>query len=410
MRTLSPTALRRRLAVLAVLMAAMAGIIVMHPWYHARLKWALEPAQQAAAPQPGTPPTAAEQAPAAPAPGVTAEVPEAEAEPTAPLPGGPRVSLGHAAGLHRAPDPLGLSASAAYAVELDSGNVVLQKNADAVLPIASLTKLMTALVVLQARLPLQESILITEEDVDRLRNSRSRLRVGTVLTRAEALHLALMSSENRAAHALGRTYPGGMPAFVAAMNAKARTLGMHSTRFTDPTGLATENQSTAHDLALLAAAASRDPMVRQYSTTPRHAFDTGNRTVLFNNSNRLVKDPSWDILLQKTGYIVEAGQCLAMHVRMGGEDIILVLLDSGSRGARWADAQRIRRFVAPQEVAALEAWQRQARVAAAKEKKPAKAVAKAKPRHGEAQASRQDDGKRVRRSFAKREAARDEDS
>lgn len=412
MRTPSPPATGKRLALLAVLVAAMAGTILLHPWYQARLKWGLEPAQRAAPPAPhaGPPPATAGQAQVAPAPGITAEVPEAEAEPTAPLPGGPRVSLGHAAGLHRAPDPLGLSASAAYAVELDSGNVVLQKNADAVLPIASLTKLMTALVVLQAQLPLQESILITEEDVDRLRNSRSRLRVGTVLTRAEALHLALMSSENRAAHALGRTYPGGMPAFIAAMNAKARALGMHSTRFTDPTGLATENQSTAHDLALLAAAASRDPMVRQYSTTPRHAFDTGNRTVLFNNSNRLVKDPSWDILLQKTGYIVEAGQCLAMHVRMGGEDVILVLLDSGSRGARWADAQRIRRFVAPQEVAALEARQRQARIAAAKDKKTAKAVAKAKPRRGEAQAGRQEDGKRVRRSFAKREAARDEDS
>lgn len=413
MRTPSSPATGKRLALLAVLVAAMAGTILLHPWYQARLKWRLAPAQQAAAPA-AVPEAAtsapAEQAPSVPAPAVTAEVPEAEAEPTAPLPGGPRVSLGHAAGLHRTADPIGLSASAAYAVELDSGNVVLQKNADAVLPIASLTKLMTALVVLEAQLPLQETVLITDEDVDRLRNSRSRLRVGTVLTRAEALHLALMSSENRAAHALGRTFPGGMGAFVAAMNAKARALGMHSTRFTDPTGLATENQSTAHDLALLAAAASRDPMMRQYSTTPRHAFDTGSRTVLFNNSNRLVKDPSWDILLQKTGYIVEAGQCLAMHVRMGGEDVILVLLDSGSRGARWADAHRIRRLVAPQEVAALEARQRQARVAAAKEKKASKAVAKAKPRRGETQASRQGDGKRVRRSFAKREAARDEDS
>lgn len=417
MRTPFPTAQRRRLALLAVLVAAMAGIVLLHPWYQARMKWEVEAVQQAAEPQDASPSAAAGQPPAPPPP-VTAEAPEAEAEPTAPLPGGPRVSLGHAAGLHRAADPLGLSASAAYAVELDSGKVVLQKNPDAVLPIASLTKLMTALVVLQAQLPLQESITITDEDVDRLRNSRSRLRVGTVLTRAEALHLALMSSENRAAHALGRTFPGGMNAFVAAMNAQARALGMHSTRFTDPTGLATENQSTAQDLALLAAAASRDPMVRQYSTTPRHAFTAGNRTVLFNNSNRLVKDPNWDILLQKTGYIVEAGQCLTMHVRMGGEDIVLVLLDSGGRSARWADAQRIRRLVAPQEVAAQEASQRQARLAAAKERKLAQADKPRKHSTRTAQAKRRDaqpareeeSGKRVRRSFAGREAPAKEDS
>lgn len=255
------------------------------------------------------------------------------------------VSWGHRAGLHLASDPLHLKASAAYVVDQRSGKTLLRKNDDAVLPIASLTKLMTAVVLTSARLPMDERITVTEDDVDNERHSRSRLRVGTVLTRSEALRLALMSSENRAAHALGRTYPGGLAAFVAAMNAKARALGMKNTAFVEPTGLSNRNQSTARDLALLAAAAANDPVIRDYSTTPQHDVVLGRRTVRFNNSDRLVKNSRWDIHLQKTGYIVEAGQCLIVNATLAGRKLILVLLDSADKASRVADAERIRRWV-----------------------------------------------------------------
>jgi D-alanyl-D-alanine endopeptidase (penicillin-binding protein 7) len=273
------------------------------------------------------------------------------AEPTEGLAGATarnRQSFGREAGLHRVKDPLRLVSSAAVVVDPDSGGLLYAKNEAAVLPIASLTKLMTALIVTEGKLPLDEKIVITDDDVDRERNSRSRLRVGTTLTRAEALHLALMSSENRAAHALGRTFPGGLSQFVEAMNNRARLLGMGHTTFVDPTGLSNRNQSTARDVATLAAAAAKNRLLREYSTTPQHQVVLGGRKLQYLNSNRLVRNSDWDIALQKTGYIIEAGQCLTMLARVGGAEVIMVLLDATDKGSRSADAQRLRRWVATQ--------------------------------------------------------------
>ena len=283
----------------------------------------------------------------APPPGVE-RVPETETAETQPPSAQVRQSFGRAAGLHRTKDPLRLASSAAVAIDQDTGRVLVQKNEDAILPIASLTKMMTALIVAEGKQPLDQEITITEEDVDTERHSRSRLRVGTTLTRGEALHLALMSSENRAAHALGRSFPGGLPQFVNAMNNKAQSLGMKGSTFVDPTGLSTRNQSTARDLATLAMEASRHPLLREYSTTPRHQVNFGKRRLQYLNSNRLVKDPQWDIVLQKTGYIVEAGQCVAMSTRMNGHNIVMVLLDATDKGSRSADAERIRNWVVSQ--------------------------------------------------------------
>jgi serine-type D-Ala-D-Ala endopeptidase (penicillin-binding protein 7) len=254
------------------------------------------------------------------------------------------VSQGHAAGLHRTPDALRLKASAAFVIDQRSGEVLLRKNENAVLPMASLTKLMTALVLTQAKVPLDEVITILEDDVDQERHSRSRLRVGTSLTRREALRLALMSSENRAAHALGRTFPGGVAAFVKAMNSQAQVLGMKNTTYADPTGLSSRNQSTARDLAVVAAAASKEPLIREYSTTIEHDAMLGQRIVRYKNSDRLVKSPRWDIHLQKTGYIVEAGQCLVVNATMANRNLILVLLDSADKRSRIDDAERIRHW------------------------------------------------------------------
>jgi serine-type D-Ala-D-Ala endopeptidase (penicillin-binding protein 7) len=254
------------------------------------------------------------------------------------------VSWGHAKGLHAVKDELHLKASAATVVDAATGEVLYRKNDDVRLPIASLSKLMTGMVVTEAKMPMDQVIQITEDDVDHERHSRSRLRVGTMLTRDEALHLALMSSENRAAHALARTFPGGVEAFAAAMNRKAQELGMTHTHYVEPTGLSTHNQSTAHDLALLAAAAAKNPVVAQYSTTPEHEAMLGRHTVRFNNSDRLVKSSRWDIHLQKTGYIIEAGECLVVDATMRGRNLILVLLDSASPASRIDDAERIRHW------------------------------------------------------------------
>lgn len=307
------------------------------------------------------------------------------------------LSWGHMAGLHQTDDGLRLRSSAAFVMEPGTGKVLLQKNGDAVLPIASLTKLMTAIVVTEAGLPLHEALTIAEEDVDNERHSRSRLRVGTTLARGEAMRLALMSSENRAAHALGRTHPGGLPAFVAAMNRKARALGMRNTTFVDPTGLSNLNQSTARDVALLASAASRQALVREYSTTPQHDVALGRRTLRFNNSNHLVKSPYWDIKLQKTGYIVEAGQCLAMNATVAGRDLILVLLDAADKRSRFEDAERIKRFAGGEPTPPA----RQA--AASRGPRHAKAAAKAPPRMAQGRYGR--DESRVRRTFAPKQAA-----
>jgi serine-type D-Ala-D-Ala endopeptidase (penicillin-binding protein 7) len=257
----------------------------------------------------------------------------------------PRPSFGQLAGLHTTPDDLDLKSSVALVIDQDTHQVLLRKNDAAVLPIASLTKLMTGLIVSEARLPMDEAITITQDDVDTEKGSSSRLKVGTTLTRGELMHLSLMSSENRAAHALGRTYPGGMSAFVDAMNTRAQLLGMNDTKYVEPTGLSSRNQSSAQDLVRLVSTAATDPMLREYSTSHGHAVEVGNKTLKYNNTNRLVRNPEWDIALQKTGYISEAGQCLVMQVKVAGRKLIMVFLDSAGKLSRIGDAERVRRWV-----------------------------------------------------------------
>jgi D-alanyl-D-alanine endopeptidase (penicillin-binding protein 7) len=256
-----------------------------------------------------------------------------------------RPSYGQIAGLHSVQDQLDLKSSVALVIDQDTREVLFSKNDSAVLPIASLTKLMTGLLVSEAKLPMDEMITIAQDDVDTEKGSRSRLKVGAMLTRGELLHLALMSSENRAAHALGRTYPGGMDAFVSLMNAKAKMLGMKDTRYVEPTGLSSKNQSSAHDLAMLVGSAYNDPVLRELSTSPGHQVAVGNRTLQYNNTNRLVKNSGWDIGLQKTGYISEAGQCLVMQAKVAGRKLIMVFLDSAGKLSRLGDAERVRRWV-----------------------------------------------------------------
>lgn len=254
-------------------------------------------------------------------------------------------SFGQLYGLHHTPDPLELKSSVALVMDQDTNEVVFSKNSDAVLPIASLTKLMTAMVMVETKQSLEDTITVTSEDVDTEKNSSSRLTVGATLTRGELLHLALMSSENRAAHALGRSYPGGLGAFVTAMNAKARALGMADTHYVDPTGLNSQNQSSARDLAALVKAAYQQPLIRELSTSHEYAVRVGARQLQFHNTNSLVRNPSWDIGLQKTGYIVEAGRCLVMQARMAGRKFIMVFLDSTGKYSRQADAERVRRWI-----------------------------------------------------------------
>jgi D-alanyl-D-alanine endopeptidase (penicillin-binding protein 7) len=257
----------------------------------------------------------------------------------------PKPSYGELAGLHGMADPLELRSSVALVVDQDTKEVLFRKNDRAVLPIASLTKLMTGLLISEAGLPLDEKIVITQDDVDTEKGTRSRLKVGTELTRGELLHLALMSSENRAAHALGRTYPGGLERFVSLMNTRARSLGMNDTRYVEPTGLSSQNQSSAKDLATLVAAAYHDARLRELTTSPGYEVEVGNRLLQFNNTNRLVKNPSWDIGLQKTGYISEAGQCLVMQAKVAGRKLIMVFLDSAGKLSRIGDAERVRRWL-----------------------------------------------------------------
>ena len=263
-------------------------------------------------------------------------------------------SFGQLAGLHGASDPLDLKSSVALVMDQDTREVLISKNDGAVLPIASLTKLMTGLVITEARLPMNEMIVISQDDVDTEKGSRSRLKVGAELSRGELMHLALMSSENRAAHALGRTYPGGLAAFVQLMNAKAQALGMKDTRYVEPTGLSSKNQSSAKDLATLVAAAYMEPQLRELTTSPGHAVEVASRTLQFNNTNRLVHNPSWDIGIQKTGYISEAGQCLVMQAKVAGRKLIMVFLDSSGKYTRLADAERVRRWVESRPVVAVD--------------------------------------------------------
>ena len=238
-----------------------------------------------------------------------------------------------------------LRSSTAYVQDLETSTVIFAKNENVVRPIASISKLMTAVVVVDANLPMDEMLEITDEDVDELKHTTSRLRVGTKLSRGDMLHLALMSSENRAANALGRHYPGGLPAFVAAMNAKAQSLGMTSTRFIEPTGLSSNNVSSPHDLARLLRAASQRPLIHRYSTDTEYEVEINNRTQTFRNTNLLVRKPDWDIKVSKTGYINEAGECLVMLARINGRDLAIVLLDSQGKLSRIGDAVRIRRIV-----------------------------------------------------------------
>ena len=257
----------------------------------------------------------------------------------------PSQSVGYAAGLHSTEDPLFLRSGAALVLDQDTKEVLYSKNPEAVLPIASLSKLMTALVISEAHQPLDEELTITTDDIDTEKNTRSRLKPGTALSRGVMLHLALMASENRAANALGRNYPGGLPAFVAAMNAKAKELGMNDTHYVEPTGLSSQNKSSARDLAVLVNAAHPVPLLREYSTTPSLDVELGRRQVQFHTTDRLVANPTWDIGLQKTGFINEAGQCLVMQAQMAGRKLIMVLLDSAGKYSRIADAERIRKWV-----------------------------------------------------------------
>ena len=271
-----------------------------------------------------------------------------------------RVSVKQTGGKHRvvrraiAPPPpevfnadvLDIQSTAALVVNSADGTVVYDKNITAVAPIASITKLMTAMVVLDAKLPLDESIMLTEDDLDFVKNTGSRLQLGTTLTRDEMLRLALMSSENRAASALGRAYPGGMPAFVREMNLKAVSLEMPRTSFVDSTGLSSSNVSTAQDLAKMVKAAYQYPLIRQYSTGNAYAVQANNgRALQFGNSNSLIVSPDWQINLSKTGYIREAGRCLVMHTTIAGSPIVIVLLDSWGRLSRVGDANRIKKWI-----------------------------------------------------------------
>ena len=254
-------------------------------------------------------------------------------------------SFGEAAGLHAEQDALELRSSVALIIDQETREVLFSKNEKAVLPIASLTKLMTGMVLSDAKLPMDDVIMISQADVDTEKGSRSRLKVGTELSRGELLHLALMSSENRAAYALARTYPGGIQVFVRLMNAKAQALGLRDTTFTDPTGLSSTNQSSARDLALLVNVAHANPLMRELSTSPGYQVAVGTRTLQFNNTNRLVNNPTWDIGLQKTGYISEAGQCLVMQTKVAGRKLIMVFLDSAGKLSRLGDAERVRRWL-----------------------------------------------------------------
>jgi D-alanyl-D-alanine endopeptidase (penicillin-binding protein 7) len=239
-----------------------------------------------------------------------------------------------------------LKSSAALVIEQGGGPVLYAKNVDAVVPIASITKLMTAMVVLDAQLALNERVTIAAADLDDIKGTRSRLKVGTALVRGELLRLALMSSENRAAAALGRTYPGGTRAFVAAMNQKAMELGMWRSRFVDGTGLSSENVSTAQDLVKLAEAAYQYAAIRQYTTDSDHKIRLADgKTVTYRNSNGLVRNPEWRIGLSKTGYISEAGRCLVIQARIAAKPVIIVLLDSWGRLTRIGDANRIKRWM-----------------------------------------------------------------
>lgn len=266
-----------------------------------------------------------------------------------------RPSYGQLAGLRKTDDALDLKSSVALVMDQDTNEVLVAKNSDAVLPIASITKLMTAMVVLDAGLSLSEPIEINDADIDQLKGTGSRLALGTTLSREEMLQLALMSSENRAASSLARHYPGGEAAFVDAMNVKARLLGLWNTRFHDSTGLNPANVSSPRDLAKMVAASASYPLIREFSTAHERYVPVHGRMLRFGNTNSLVRSPEWTISVSKTGYISEAGRCLVMQTWLHQQPVVMVLMDSSGRYTRTADAKRVRKWLeqtAPQRLAA----------------------------------------------------------
>ena len=251
------------------------------------------------------------------------------------------------------PDLSHLASQSVLILDASSGETLFSRNAAMVTPIASITKLMTAMVVLDRGLGMNQRVVISEDDMDSLKFTRSRLRPGATLTREELILLALMSSENRAATALGRTYPGGMPAFVAAMNAKAKSLGMADSSFHDPSGLSPLNVSSAPDLARLVKAAHTYPVIREYSTRDRAQVSVLGRLLNYRNTNALIRAGDWDIGLQKTGFINEAGRCLVMRARIASKDLVMVLLDSVGMNSRITDAKLVRRWIEATKAAAI---------------------------------------------------------
>jgi len=262
-----------------------------------------------------------------------------------------RVVAGFVAGiwaLHAAANPIHdpkLKSSSVLVMDQSDSSILYSRNSDVALPIASITKLMTSLVVLDARQPLDELIQIADSDRNLPKGDFSRLSVGATLTRGDLMHLALMSSENRAAHALANNYPGGMPAMVAAMNAKAVALGMTHSHFVDPTGLSSQNVASPEDLCKLVIAASHNATIREYSTDQRYAVKVRRHVVEFHNTDNLVANPTWNIVVQKTGYITEAGKCLVMAAVIDGRSVVIVLLDSMGKYTRVADAKRIKTWM-----------------------------------------------------------------
>jgi len=238
-----------------------------------------------------------------------------------------------------------LKSSSVLIVDRSNSSVIYSRNSDVAMPIASITKLMTALVVLDAGQSLDEPIRITKDDRDLPKCNTSRLSVGTVLTRGDLMHLALMSSENHAAHALGANYPGGMTAMVSAMNAKAAALGMSNAHFVDPTGLSSQNVASPEDLSKLVIAAAQNPIIREFSTDPHYSVRVQRHLVEFRNTDNLVANPTWNIVVQKTGYIAEAGKCLVMEAVIEGRSVVIVLLDSLGKYTRVADAKRIKSWM-----------------------------------------------------------------
>jgi D-alanyl-D-alanine endopeptidase (penicillin-binding protein 7) len=240
---------------------------------------------------------------------------------------------------------LALRSNIAYVVDQNTSESLFDKNSHSVVPIASITKLMTSMVVLDSKEPLDEKIEVTDDDRDYEKHTGSRLSVGSVLSREDMLHIALMASENRAAAALSRYYPGGRPAFLAAMNAKAKALGMTDTHFENPTGLTSHNVSTARDLVKMIEAAYQYPLIRRFSIDHSYTVNTGKRVIAYNSTNALVRNPSWDIGLQKTGFINEAGECMVMQATIDNRPVIIVLLDSLGKYSRFADAARLRTWL-----------------------------------------------------------------